>query len=78
MTTRQTVVVLGAGPAGLAAAIRLSQAGYAVTLLEERDRLGGAMVAQSPDGDLLDALPPSYLDTRPRHSVCSESSAQRA
>ncbi|GKS57869.1 carotene 7,8-desaturase [Nitrospira sp.] len=58
MTTRQTVVVLGAGPAGLAAAIRLSQAGYAVTLLEERDRLGGAMVAQSPDGDLLDALPP--------------------
>ena len=35
------VVVLGAGVAGLSAAYELSRAGYAVTLLEARDRVGG-------------------------------------
>lgn len=58
MSPRQTVAVLGAGPAGMAVAFRLSQEGYAVTLLEERPRLGGGMVAPGPDGRLLDALPP--------------------
>ncbi len=58
MAVRQSVAVLGAGPAGLATAFRLSQAGYAVTLLEERPRMGGGMVATDVDGELLDALPP--------------------
>src|SRR5580765_3165506 len=35
------VLVLGAGIAGLAAARELSQLGYAVTVLEARDRIGG-------------------------------------
>jgi monoamine oxidase len=35
------VVVLGAGIAGLTAAYELEQAGYLVTLLEARDRVGG-------------------------------------
>jgi phytoene desaturase len=35
------VVVVGAGLGGLAAAIRLQAAGYAVTLIEKRDQLGG-------------------------------------
>jgi len=39
--TPQTVVVIGAGVAGIAAATKLSQAGCAVTLIEARDRLGG-------------------------------------
>lgn len=35
------VVVLGAGIAGLTAAYELEQAGFLVTLLEARDRVGG-------------------------------------
>src|SRR6218665_355979 len=36
-----SVVILGAGIAGLAAAYELKKAGYAVTVLEARDRVGG-------------------------------------
>ena len=44
MTTvhQQRVVVIGGGLAGITAAIALSEAGAAVTLLEARPRLGGA------------------------------------
>ncbi|MEL6063935.1 MULTISPECIES: flavin monoamine oxidase family protein [unclassified Methylobacterium] len=38
---RGTVVVVGAGSAGLAAAARLRDAGQTVTVLEARDRIGG-------------------------------------
>lgn len=55
---RTTVAVLGAGPAGMAAAFHLSRQGYAVTLIEERNRLGGGLVAEDEHGHLLDALPP--------------------
>ena len=37
----KSVVVLGAGIAGLVAAYELKQAGYGVTVLEARDRVGG-------------------------------------
>ena len=37
----KSVLVLGAGIAGLVAAYELKQAGYAVTVLEARDRVGG-------------------------------------
>ncbi|MGH8891262.1 MAG: hydroxysqualene dehydroxylase HpnE [Acidothermaceae bacterium] len=40
--TRPEVVVVGGGLAGLAAAIRAADAGWKVTLLESRPRLGGA------------------------------------
>ncbi len=38
---RGTVIVLGAGLAGLSAAYELARRGYAVTVLEARDRVGG-------------------------------------
>lgn len=38
---RHAVIVIGGGFGGLAAAIRLQGAGYAVTLVEARERLGG-------------------------------------
>ncbi len=40
-TKRADVVVVGAGPAGLAAAHRLVKAGRSVVVLEARDRVGG-------------------------------------
>ena len=35
------IIVIGAGAAGLAASIKLAQAGLAVTVIEARDRIGG-------------------------------------
>jgi phytoene dehydrogenase-like protein len=44
------VVVIGAGVAGLAAARALSDAGRRVRVLEARDRIGGRVFTQRPDG----------------------------
>jgi monoamine oxidase len=41
---RNTVIVIGAGAAGLAAATRLQEAGVAVLVLEARDRIGGRIL----------------------------------
>jgi 2,4-dienoyl-CoA reductase (NADPH2) len=40
-TERRTVAVVGAGPAGLAAAVSAAERGFAVTLVERADELGG-------------------------------------
>jgi len=42
--TGKSVVVLGAGIAGLVAAYELRQAGYAVTVIEARNRIGGRVL----------------------------------
>ena len=39
-------VVIGAGPNGLAAAIRLAEDGHSVTVLDASDRPGGAVRTQ--------------------------------
>lgn len=48
------VVVVGAGPAGLMAARRLSQAGKSVAVLEARDRVGGRTWSNTIDGAFLE------------------------
>lgn len=47
---RPTALVIGAGLAGLAAAERLARAGWEVTVLEARERLGGRVWSQRLQG----------------------------
>ncbi len=50
----QTVIVIGAGVAGLAAARELVQLGWKVTILEARDRTGGRVYTQQYKGAAID------------------------
>lgn len=45
----KTVAVVGSGPAGLAAADELNQAGYNVTVYERADRIGGLLMYGIPN-----------------------------
>jgi glutamate synthase (NADPH/NADH) small chain len=47
--TGRRVAVVGSGPAGLAAAAQLNQAGHSVTVYERDDRLGGLLRYGIPD-----------------------------
>lgn len=61
---RPDVLVIGAGPAGLAAAYRLQQQGHRVRVLEAGARAGSKMAVTRRDGFLLDTgaifLPSTY------------------
>lgn len=54
---RPTVVVVGSGASGLAAAFRLREAGYGVRLLERSHKLGGRMSTVRRDGFLIEEGP---------------------
>ena len=58
------MVVVGAGPGGLAAAMQLAYAGVRVTLLESRDRVGGRTSAIERDGFRFDCGPTFFLYPR--------------
>ncbi|RRD67421.1 glutamate synthase subunit beta [Comamonadaceae bacterium OH2310_COT-174] len=58
--TGKRVAIVGAGPAGLAAAQQLARAGHAVTLFEKNDRPGGLLRYGIPDFK----LDKSHIDRR--------------
>ena len=60
MSKQKKVVVIGAGFAGLAAASRLAQAGYAVTIVEKNDQPGGRARIWQKDGFHFDMGPSWY------------------
>jgi len=47
--TGKTVAIIGSGPAGLAAADQLNQAGHQVTVFERADRIGGLLMYGIPN-----------------------------
>lgn len=61
---RPDVLVVGGGPAGLAAAARLAQRGVQVVLLEANARLGGAL-AGCPVGRFRLEMGPAWIDDLP-------------
>ncbi|MBC7311156.1 MAG: FAD-dependent oxidoreductase, partial [Rhizobium sp.] len=44
------VIIIGGGPAGLAAATEAARSGYTVELVEQRESLGGAIHRQPIEG----------------------------
>lgn len=58
------VVVVGAGPGGLAASILLAAEGADVTVLERKDRVGGRTAAIEADGFRFDTGPTFFLYPR--------------
>lgn len=60
----RSVVVIGAGPGGLAAAMLLATTGARVTVLERRDRVGGRTSAIETGGFRFDTGPTFFLYPR--------------
>ncbi|MEM9877852.1 MAG: phytoene desaturase family protein [Pseudomonadota bacterium] len=61
MDADKKVVVIGAGPGGLATALLLRAKGADVTVLESQDRVGGRTASFSQDGYTFDYGPTFYL-----------------
>ena len=55
-----TALIVGGGPAGLAAALRLSARGHAVTLIERNGHLGGRLLPGNATGQF-DTIPPVLM-----------------
>lgn len=57
MSTSRSVIVLGGGLAGLSAAQKFTEAGWTVTVLEERPKVGGLASSYESDGYTYDLGP---------------------
>jgi oxygen-dependent protoporphyrinogen oxidase len=64
-TDRTDVLVLGGGVAGLAAALRLAEAGRTVRLLEASERVGGIVRTVRQSGFVAEAGPDVFLVRKP-------------
>ncbi|CAN7727212.1 FAD-dependent oxidoreductase [Neorhizobium sp. LjRoot104] len=53
------ILIIGAGPAGLAAAIEIVRSGLSVAIIEQRETIGGAIYRQSVPGAVQVAQPPA-------------------
>lgn len=60
--TGKTVAVIGSGPAGLAAADQLNQAGHMVTVFERSDRIGGLLMYGIPNMKLEKSIVQRRID----------------
>lgn len=63
-STQRKVVVIGAGPGGLTAAMQLAHAGFDVTIVEAMDRVGGRSSAIEAEGFRFDSGPTFFLYPR--------------
>jgi phytoene desaturase len=61
MQKPRNVVIVGAGPGGLAAALLLAKSGVKVTVVERRDRVGGRTSTLEQDGFRFDVGPTFFL-----------------
>ncbi len=61
MPQKKRVVIIGAGPGGLASAMLLSASGYEVTVLERKQKVGGRTTTIGRDGYRFDLGPTFFL-----------------
>lgn len=64
-TTKRPILIVGAGMAGLACALKLHEAGLPVRIFEASDAVGGRVRTDRVEGFLLDRGFQVYLDTYP-------------
>ena len=65
MNSNKKVVIIGAGISGLTSAYLLHKDGFDVTVLEEKDKVGGSIETVVENGFLFDRGPNSALETTP-------------
>ncbi len=59
------VIIIGGGIAGLTAGYKLQNAGFDITLLEKKDRVGGVIDTVKKDGYSMETGPNTILETSP-------------
>ncbi len=73
--TGKRVAVIGSGPAGLAAAAQLNQAGHLVTVYERADRIGGLLMYGIPNMKLDKGVIERRLDLMRAEGITFETNA---